>query len=125
MGTMTALVRHGSWVGLRALPRPCPQDGEVVVRVVVAGICRTDLHVAQGRLAAADPVVLGHEFAGVVEEVGPGAGGVKPGDRVAVMPMLPCGLCAACSSGDELVCLEPTLLGVDRDGAFAELVAVP
>jgi L-iditol 2-dehydrogenase len=97
----------------------------VLVRVVVAGICRTDLHVAAGRLPAADPVVLGHEFAGVVEAVGPGVRGVAPRDRVAVMPVLPCGLCAACEAHDELVCLEPSMLGVDRDGAFAEFITVP
>src|SRR5262245_28923258 len=111
MSTMTALVRHGSWVGLRQLPRPRPGDGEVLVRVVVAGICRTDLHVAAGLLPAADPVVLGHEFAGVVEAAGSRVEGLRRGDRVAVMPVLPCGACPPCRAGDELVCLAPPCSG--------------
>jgi L-iditol 2-dehydrogenase len=125
MGTMTALVRHGSGVGVRQVPRPSPGEAEVLVRVVVAGICRTDLHVAEGLLPAADPVVLGHEFAGVVEEVGPGVHEVRPGQRVAVMPVVPCGICAPCLADDDRVCLQPTMLGVDRDGAFADFVNVP
>src|SRR5262245_6358055 len=122
---MQALVRHGTWVGLRDVPRPRPGPGEVLVRVVVAGICRTDLHVAEGRLPAADPVVLGHEFAGLVEGLGAGVAGFHLGDRVAVMPVLPCAACPPCRAADELVCLAPAMLGVERDGAFAEFVAVP
>lgn len=106
---MRALRRVGGAVVVVEVPVPVPGPGEVRVRVELAGVCRTDLQVARGELAAADPVILGHELAGTVDAVGPGADAPPPGAPVAVMPLLPDG----------------TMLGVDRDGAFAEYVVVP
>lgn len=116
MASMKALVKAGRSLGLRRLPVPRPREGEVLVRVEAAGVCRTDLFVAQGKLASADPVVLGHEFAGVA---------VESGARVAVMPAIPCGTCRACDDPRGALCPRPSMLGVDRDGAFAEFVSVP
>lgn len=106
---MRALRRVGGEVVVGEVPTPAVGPGEVRVRVELAGVCRTDLQVARGELPAADPVVLGHELAGTVDAVGPGADAPAPGVPVAVMPLLPDG----------------TMLGVDRDGAFAEYVVVP
>jgi threonine dehydrogenase-like Zn-dependent dehydrogenase len=126
MATMRALVKRGSAVVLCRVPVPEPaHPGDVRVRVSVAGLCRTDLLVAAGRLSAANPVTLGHEFAGTVDAVGPDVRGVRAGDRVAVNPVLPCGRCATCEAGDDINCAYRSMLGVDRDGAFAEFVVVP
>lgn len=116
MPSMKALVKEGGSLGLRRLPVPRPREDEVLVRVEAAGVCRTDLFVAQGKLASADPVVLGHEFSGVA---------VESGSRVAVMPAIPCGTCRACDDSRGALCPRPSMLGVDRDGAFAEFVSVP
>ncbi|HTE19952.1 MAG TPA: alcohol dehydrogenase catalytic domain-containing protein, partial [Armatimonadota bacterium] len=107
---------------------PClGEAGDVVVRIVVAGICRTDVYAAEGRIPVREPVVLGHEFAGVVEAVAPGVAAVRLGDRVTAMPWVPCGECRECRSagGPGTRCLRSRMLGVDRDGAFAEHVVVP
>jgi L-iditol 2-dehydrogenase len=98
---------------------------DVLIRVHVAGICRTDVYAAEGRLPVREPLILGHEFAGVVEASGPQVCHVAPGQRVAVMPFIACRCCEQCRSGLELVCQHKSMLGVDRDGAFAELVVVP
>jgi L-iditol 2-dehydrogenase len=94
-----------------------PRDGEVIVAVKRAGICRTDVYVADGALAVEEPRVLGHEAAGMVNGV-----------RVVIEPALSCVMlsrapCAACVAGRP--CAFPIMLGVDRDGAFAEHVCVP
>ncbi len=124
MSTMRALRKAGPDVGVCRLAVPAVGPGEALLRVAVAGLCRTDVHVARGRLAAADPVVLGHEFAGTIAAVGPGVAGLHVGGRVAVLPVLPCRRCAICES-DEINCPDRRMLGVDRDGAFAGFVAVP
>src|SRR5262249_41743613 len=81
--------------------------------------------VAHGKLPSAEPVVLGHEFAGVVTAVGAGVTNVRRDDRVAVLPLIPCGRCVLCARGDSINCPRREMLGVDRDGAFAAFVAVP
>ncbi len=125
MPQMRALVKRGSDVRLRLVPVPEPGRDEVRVGVRLAGLCRTDVQVALGQLPAADPLILGHEFAGVVDALGPGVTGPRLGQRVAVLPVLGCGRCSVCRAGDALNCPRRTMLGVDRDGAFAEFVCVP
>jgi L-iditol 2-dehydrogenase len=118
-----ALVKEGGAVRLASVPDPAiagPDD--VRIRVAFAGVCRTDVFVADGRLPSRDPVVLGHELSGVVDAAGP-ASGLSPGDRVTAAPLIPCGRCQACR--DASVCGSPEMLGVARHGAFAELVCVP
>jgi L-iditol 2-dehydrogenase len=125
MPQMRALVKRGSDVRVRLVPIPEPGRDEVRVSVRLAGLCRTDVQVALGQLPAADPLILGHEFAGVVDALGPGVTEPRPGQRVAVLPVQGCGHCAICRAGDTLNCPRRTMLGVDRDGAFAEFVCVP
>ncbi len=107
------------------VPDPvCPPDG-AVVRVAATGLCRSDWHGWLGhdpdvRL----PHVPGHEFAGVVEEVGPDVTGWAPGDRVTSPFVNACGTCPTCRRGDHQVCERQTQPGFDRWGSFAELVVV-
>ena len=100
---------------------------DVVVRIAGAGICRTDLHIIEGGLDAAFhptlPHTLGHENAGWIEEVGPGAPHLAKGDPVIVHPAVTCGFCEACRSGDEMHCPSWGFPGVDGlDGGYAELM---
>ncbi len=121
---MHALVKQAGEVSLRTVPPLAPvASDDVVIDVAVAGICRTDLYVADGLLPSADPVVLGHELAGTVTQVGAAAAPLRPGDRVTVVPSVPCGACVECTRGER--CASPALLGVDRDGAFAGALRVP
>ncbi|QRX89643.1 MULTISPECIES: zinc-dependent alcohol dehydrogenase [Streptomyces] len=125
MTQMRAVVKDGNSVRVRRVPIPDPAPGEVLIRVEVAGVCRTDIYVAQGRIPCADPLILGHEFSGTVTRTGPGVSRFASGDRVAVMPVLPCTTCARCAQGTPECCAHHRFLGVARHGAFAEFVAVP
>lgn len=101
---------------------PAPGPGEARVRVLLAGICRTDLHAAEGTLPVSEGRVLGHEFVGVVDEVGPGVA-LARGARVTASPLLPCGACGACGAGAP--CHQPGMLGIHHDGAFADQLTLP
>ncbi|HET6964833.1 MAG TPA: zinc-dependent alcohol dehydrogenase family protein [Acidimicrobiales bacterium] len=103
-------------------PRPEPAGGQVRVRVSVCGVCRTDLHLAEGDLAPHRPdTVPGHEVVGRVDALGPGAGRFKVGQRVGVAWLAStCGTCDFCRQGRENLCVEPLFTGWDRDGGFAE-----
>jgi propanol-preferring alcohol dehydrogenase len=102
----------------RSIPEPGP--GELLVEVAACGVCRTDLHIADGELRAPLPVVPGHEIVGRVAALGPGAGGFALGDRVGV-PWLgrTCGACPYCRSGRENLCDAPRFTGFTRDGGYA------
>lgn len=107
----------------RATPTPPP--GHVLVEVEALGICGTDLLIWEGGMArVTPPVVLGHEFSGTVVDPGD-ATGVPVGLRVAVEPLLTCGVCEPCRRGDENVCVRLGLIGIDADGAAERFVAVP
>ena len=105
-------------------PEPRLEAGEVLVRVRYAGICGTDMLIHSGkhpRVVA--PRVLGHEIFGAVAESHPSPGTAwKPGARVAIYPLISCGLCAPCTEGDAHVCEKLGLIGIDTDGGMAELV---
>jgi propanol-preferring alcohol dehydrogenase len=107
-------------------PDPVPGRGEVLLKVRVCGVCRTDLHLAEGDLAPKHPgIIPGHEVVGEVIEKGPGAARFGLGERVGV-PWLggTCGACRFCVRGQENLCLTPTFTGWDRDGGYAELITV-
>jgi S-(hydroxymethyl)glutathione dehydrogenase/alcohol dehydrogenase len=90
---------------VRELELEPPRDGELLVRVAAAGVCHSDLHLADGHIGEGrHPMVLGHEGAGVVEAVGPGVTHVAPGDPVSFCLVPPCGACAACSAGRRNLC---------------------
>lgn len=109
------------------VPRPEPGKGEVLVRVKVCGVCRTDLHVVEGELAPRkSPVIPGHQVVGVVERVGEGARRFRPGARVGV-PWLHSAdeTCEYCRAGMENLCDHPTFTGYTVDGGYAEYAAAP
>jgi propanol-preferring alcohol dehydrogenase len=105
---------------------PEPGPGEAVLRVLGAGVCRTDLAVRRNGLADL-PVTLGHEIVGEVVALGPGARGVSIGETVAVYELIGCGRCAPCGRGEDNLCREapPAVPGITRDGGMAEQVVVP
>lgn len=106
---------------------PIPGPGEVLVRVLTCGVCRTDLHVAEGDLAVhRDQVTPGHEVVGEVAAFGPGSDRFAVGDRVGV-PWLrrTCGACQWCRSGRENLCRASQYTGWDADGGYAEYTTVP
>lgn len=123
------LVEHGQpgRFELRDLPTPEPQSGEVVVRVTACGLNHLDLWLEEAGLPITVPLprTPGGEVAGVVASVGAGGSEWCIGDRVAVQSNLFCGTCEFCQRGDESLCLNGRLLGVQTDGGFAEFCVVP
>jgi threonine dehydrogenase-like Zn-dependent dehydrogenase len=107
-------------------PEPAAGRGEVLVRVARGGLCGTDLSTFLGKNPLASyPRVIGHEIAGIVTATGDGAPTVETGMAVAISPYKNCGICAACRRGRPNACRNNQTLGVQRDGALAELVAAP
>ena len=128
---MKAVVKAGPGPGLeiRDVPVPTIGPGEILIRVLRAGVCGTDLHIwewdawARGRMRP--PVTVGHEFVGDVVEVGSGVTEPKVGERVSCESHIVCGHCIACRTGNPHVCENTRILGVDVNGGWAEYVAVP
>jgi len=126
-----ALVKEAPGPGfvLKDVPIPTIRDDEVLIRVKRAGVCGTDVHIyewddwAKGRCRP--PFVVGHEFAGEVTEVGKLVTDVRPGDRVTAEGHIVDGRCPLCRTGNAHVCPYTKIIGVDRDGCFAEYIAMP
>ena len=119
-------------------PTPQPSGTQVLLKVLAAGVCHSDLHLADGyfdlgggkRMSLQDrgmrlPVTLGHENVGEVVAVGPEAKGVKVGDVLLADPWIGCGTCAVCLRGDENLCRAMRSLGVFSDGGYADYMMVP
>lgn len=131
MATMKALRKMQAARGLsmESAPVPAIGAGDVLVRVKMASICGTDLHIygwdrwSQGRIKP--PVTLGHEFCGVVERIGEDVTAVKPGDFVSAEMHVNCGHCHQCRMGEAHICQNLRIIGIDQDGAFAEFVKIP
>ena len=129
--TMWAIEKSGPGPGMRPIEAPVPAYGpkDVRIRVTAFAICGTDLHIwewdpwAQSRIKP--PLIPGHEFTGVIEAVGDEVRSLKPGDRVTAETHIYCGICYACRRGLAHLCQEVMILGVDRQGAFADYVVIP
>ncbi|MBN1659898.1 MAG: alcohol dehydrogenase catalytic domain-containing protein [Anaerolineae bacterium] len=108
-------------------PDPRVGPGEVLIGTCYAGICGTDLHIYRGEFHSrvTYPAILGHEFGGLVQEVGQGVTGFRVGDRVVVDPILSCHRCPACLSGHLNACQQLKLLGVEYSGGFGQYVVAP
>ncbi len=115
---------------LRVIEKPLRalRDGEILVKVEACGICGTDVHIVEGTSRSTPPVVLGHEYAGIVEDRGKAGASLpsaKEGARVAVDPNIACGVCYYCRRGLVHLCANLRALGVDIDGGMAEYCIVP
>lgn len=94
----------GGHLAIEEIPKPRPKTGEVLVKVVACGVCHTDLHVMKGEVRFPLPCVLGHEIAGVIEEVPADVKAVHPGDAVVCSFIMPCGICHHCVRGRDDLC---------------------
>ena len=128
---MEAIVKGVAGPGCEraTVPEPKIRDDEVLVRVRAASICGTDVHIYRWDAWAASrikpPLIFGHEMAGEVVKVGARVKHLKPGDMVSAETHITDGTCLQCLTGREHVCRNMEILGVDRDGVFAEYVALP
>ena len=120
------LVTTGQPLKLKEVPLPGAGPRDVLVRVMAAGICHSDVHYRNGASFAGPlPITLGHEVAGVVEQTGADATGFAVGDRVCIHYLATCGNCRHCQRGQEQFCETGAMLGKHRDGGFAEYVLAP
>lgn len=117
---------------IKELPYPKPGEGEVTLDVKACCVCGTDIHLLDGEFrGSVYPLIPGHEFSGTVREIGPKVTHVKPGDRVAVEPLISCGFCYFCKTGKNNQCLHGQVIGhsaskeMKLDGGFSEKVVVP
>lgn len=104
---------------------PIAGPGEVVIRVKATGICGSDIPRVNGRAAHFYPIILGHEFSGIVAEIGEGVTRIKVGDHVTAAPLLPCMKCDDCQKGNFSLCKHYSFIGSSQFGSFADYVKVP
>ncbi|MFJ9553928.1 L-threonine 3-dehydrogenase [Nocardiopsis sp. NPDC101807] len=129
--TMAALFKPGPVAGLQLIETPVPHHGDddVLIRVLLTGLCGTDLHIHAwddwARSAVRTPLIPGHECVGRIVATGSAVTGLHEGQIVGVEGHLTCGRCEQCRAGARHLCLRNTNLGVHTDGVFAEYVAVP
>ncbi|MFE0726124.1 zinc-binding dehydrogenase [Streptomyces mutabilis] len=120
------LVRSIDDITVEHVPAPTADEGELLVRTAVVGVCGSDTHAAQGHHPFMPlPYHPGHEAVGVVAAVGPGADGFAPGDRIIVEPNLSCGQCPQCRSGRYNICEELKVFGCQTPGAMTDLFTIP
>ena len=128
---MKALVKKSPEQGIWIEDVPIPECGtnDVKIKISHTAICGTDLHIykwnewAQRTLEL--PLVTGHEFVGIIEEIGPGVTHYKPGDRVSGEGHITCGYCRNCRAGKRHLCHKTIGVGIQRAGAFAEYLVIP
>src|SRR5213082_1689167 len=128
---MQAIVKEKRAPGLKVatVPKPTPGPREVLIAVRHAGVCGTDVHIAdwdawaEGRIKP--PLVVGHEFAGEIVAAGDDVSELRPGQLVTAEGHIVCGHCLQCRTGNSHICKNTRIIVVDRDGAFAEYIAMP
>jgi len=123
---MKAGVVHAKYdIRYEEIEKPAVEEGKVLVKVKYTGICGSDVPRVNGDACHFFPNVLGHEFSGTVAEVGEGVTSVKPGDRVAGVPLVPCMKCVDCQQGNYSLCKHYSFIGSREFGSFAEYVLMP
>lgn len=126
---MKAIVKYAlgkDGMGIMEVPEPVPQEGEMKVKVLAAGICGGDIHAMNDERDCILPVTLGHEYVGQVVETCGDVGQFKVGDYVVTLPACySCGECSFCKAGLVTLCPERKSIGTHRNGAMAEYVVVP
>lgn len=127
MSTMKALVYEGPrTMNMREMPIPTPGEDEVLIEIRRVGICGSELGGYLGHNSLRKPpLVMGHEFSGIVHQLGRRVTSVNEGDRVTVNPLVSCDRCMYCQTGMAHLCPQRQLIGAHRPGAFAEYVTVP
>src|SRR5712671_5159566 len=119
-------IRPGPGADMESVPIPTLGANDVLVQVRAASICGTDLHIYEWDPWSASrihpPMTFGHEFCGTVESVGAEVAGIAPGEFVTAEMHVACGRCRQCRLGQSHVCQNLSILGIDRDGCFAEFV---
>jgi threonine dehydrogenase-like Zn-dependent dehydrogenase len=107
------------------IPRPIPAEDEVILEIKAAGLCGTDLHIYKGEYFGGYPRVPGHEFSGIIVDLGGKVKNFSLGQRVSADPNIFCESCRECQRNNQNFCLDFSALGVNRHGAFAQYTAVP
>lgn len=126
---MLAAVYHGpNDIRVEEVPTPQIRSGELLIKVLSASICGTDLRIFHGQHRMYPPGTVripGHEVVGSIAEIGEGLSGFQPGERVFIAPNMGCGSCAQCVSGNNNLCANYDAIGVTMDGGFAQYLRVP
>lgn len=125
-GKMKALVFYGPKdLKVKEVEIPQISDNDILVKVAFCGVCGTDNRIYQGTKKIKAPRIIGHEFSGVVAEIGKDVNEYNLGERVCVYPMIHCGECYACKNGNTNICVNRKTIGYEIDGGFAEYVKIP
>jgi threonine dehydrogenase-like Zn-dependent dehydrogenase len=125
------LMQNLVWTGPKTMEMqtaevPNASDGEVLVKVEAVGICGSEIEGYLGHNSLrVPPLVMGHEFSGVISELGSGVESLTKGQKVVINPLISCGVCSSCRKGQVQLCSKRAIVGIHRPGAFAEYVAVP
>ncbi len=126
---MKALIKYdkgAKGVALREVGKPVPKSDELLIRISAAGICGTDIHIMHDEYECDLPVIMGHEFTGIVEEIGSNVEGFDVGDQVvAVTAAITCENCTYCKQGLRMMCKQRKSIGSGTDGAMAEFMTIP
>jgi L-iditol 2-dehydrogenase len=115
-------------IELRDMPEPVPGEGEVKIEVKAAGVCGSDIHIWDGdiKIPLKPPVIIGHEFSGVIADIGDGVRGFEVGQRVvSETTFSSCGICAYCRTGEYNLCDDRRVIGYWLNGAFTRFCIVP
>ena len=112
-------------IEIKNVSPPEPGPDEVLIRIILAGICGSDYSLYNGKFDVPLPVIPGHEAVGRIEKLGPGVSGLAIGQRITIQPNFSCHDCTLCRSGHQNICPAKIRLGVDTDGVFAEYAKVP
>lgn len=120
-----AVLKAAKEMTVEEIAVPEPAEGEVLIKVAANGLCHTDLTYYEGHVKVDYPLVLGHEAAGVVAEINGDGCGLAVGDDVLLPPVYGCGECDFCMRGEDNLCPQGTMLGGQRDGAYAQYLTLP